>query len=329
MTVTSQPTDGPSPALAGPGAGAAARRLFLSTRPAFFTAAIAPILVGSSAAAAALGRIDVTLLALALAATVLAQAATNVYNDVGDDVIGADAGNTGRIYPYTGGSRFIQTGLLTRADMSRLALGLAVAALAVGVVLTLLRGPGIVLLGLAGLALGLLYSMPGPQLSARGIGELAVGVGFGPLPLLGSLWLQRAPVTSGAVLLSLAVGAWVTAILLINEVPDREADARAGKRTLVVRFGADGARRIYIGLTVLALLASAGAIALYVLPLWYALPAAALAVMGATAARGISADPGGRGRLKKSIEMTLAIHALGAIALCVALLAQLAVHRFG
>jgi 1,4-dihydroxy-2-naphthoate polyprenyltransferase len=324
MSVTSQPTDGPSPALAGPGVGAAARRLFLSTRPAFFTAAVIPVLVGSASAAATLGHIDGMLLALALAATVLAQAATNVYNDVGDDVIGADAGNIGRIYPYTGGSRFIQTGLLSRTDMARLAFGLAIAALAVGVVLTLLRGPGVILLGLAGLGLGLLYSMPGPQLSARGIGELAVGVGFGPLPLLGAVWLQRAPVTLGAVLLSLVVGAWVAAILLINEVPDRDADARAGKRTLVVRFGASGARGIYFGLTALALLSSVGAIALGALPLWYGWPAGVLAFMGAAAARGITSEHAGRPRLKKSIEMTLAIHALGGIALCLALLA----HRF-
>jgi len=322
VTATSHPPDGPSPALAGPGAAASARRLFLSTRPAFYTASVLPVLVGSAWAGATTGHLNGNLFVLALAGTVLAHGATNVYNDVGDDVIGADTGNSERIYPYTGGSRFIQTGLLTRAEMARLALWLAVAALVIGFVLTLLRGPGVVLLGLAGLGLGLLYSMPGVQLSARGIGELAVAVGFGPLPVLGAAWVQYAPVTPGLVLISLAVGAWVAAILLINEVPDRTADARAGKRTLVVRFGAGGARAIYLGLTAIALAASAGAIVLGALPLGYALPAAVLALAGIAAARGISLEPAGRLKLRKSIEMTLAIHALGSVALCIAVLAH-------
>ncbi len=301
-----------------------AKRLFLSTRPAFYTASVLPVFVGTAWAAATTGHVDWRLLALALAATVLAHGATNVYNDVGDDVIGADEGNSERIYPYTGGSRFIQTGLLSRAEMARLALGLAVAALVVGFALTLLRGPGVVLLGLAGLALGILYSMPGVQLSARGVGELAVAVGFGPLPVLGAAWLQGAPLGLGAVLVSLPVGAWVAAILLINEVPDRDADSRAGKRTLVVRLGPAGGRAIYLGLTALALAASAAAVAIGALPLWYALPAAALALAGALAARGISLEAAGRPRLRKSIELTLAIHALGSITLCLAILA----HRF-
>jgi 1,4-dihydroxy-2-naphthoate polyprenyltransferase len=324
VTATSHPPDRPSPALAGLGPGVTAKRLFLSTRPAFYTASVLPVFVGTAWAAAATRHVDWLLLALALAATVFAHGATNVYNDVGDDVIGADEGNSGRIYPYTGGSRFIQTGLLTRAEMARLALGLAVAALVVGCVLTLLRGPGVVLLGLVGLGLGILYSMPGVQLSARGVGELAVAVGFGPLPVLGAAWLQGAPASLGAALVSLPVGAWVAAILLINEVPDLEADARAGKRTLVVRLGPAGARAIYFGLTALALAAAVAAVAIGALPLWYALPAAALALGGAMAARGISVEAAGRARLRKSIELTLAVHALGSITLCLAILG----HRF-
>jgi len=120
------------------------------------------------------------------------------------------------------------------------------------------------------------------------------------------------------------VGAWVAAILLINEVPDLEADARAGKRTLVVRFGPAGARTVYLGLTALALAASLAAIAIGALPPWYVLPAAALALGGTLAGYGISVETAGRPRLRKSIELTLGIHALGSITLCLAILA----HRF-
>jgi 1,4-dihydroxy-2-naphthoate octaprenyltransferase len=320
MLEVSRKIDGPSLALAGPGWVAGARRAFLATRPPFLVASAMPVMIGTAWASSAFHRFDGLLFALALVTTVLAHAAANVYNDVGDDVIGADAQNTGRIYPYTGGSRFIQTGLLSRTQMTRLALGLATAAMVLGVLLAALRGPGVVLLGAIGLALGLLYSLPGAQLSARGIGEAAVAISFGVLPVLGSVWLQAGSIDSGAVLVCLPVSAWAAAILIINEVPDIEADRRAQKRTLVVRTGAGGARWIYWLLTVAALAAGGAAIEIHTLPLWYGVAALALAGLGLRAASGITAQRSGRGRLKRSIELTLAIHGLGCVLLIAAIL---------
>jgi 1,4-dihydroxy-2-naphthoate octaprenyltransferase len=115
------------------------------------------------------------------------------------------------------------------------------------------------------------------------------------------------------------VSAWVAAILLINEVPDVEADRRALKRTLVVRWGAAVARWIYCGLTMIALAASAAAIVHRTLPLWYAVPAVILGGLGLKAARGIASDGHNRPRLKRSIEMTLAIHTCGCIAMILAI----------
>jgi 1,4-dihydroxy-2-naphthoate octaprenyltransferase len=322
MLETTPEIDRPAAALAGPGLAAAARRAFLATRPPFFVASLAPVLIGTAWAGMLYHRFNGLLFALSLVAVLLAHAAANVFNDVGDDVIGADEGNTDRIYPYTGGSRFIQTGLLSRAQMTRLALGLAAAALLVGALLALLRGPGVILLGAAGLALGLLYSLPGAQLSARGIGEAAVAVAFGVLPVLGTVWLQSGGIDSGALLICLPVSAWAAAILVINEVPDIEADQHAHKLTLVVRLGARGARWIYGGLTMIALAASAGAVVRHALPLWYGAAALVLACLGFWAARGISTRRAERSRLKQSIELTLAVHALGCAALIGAILSK-------
>ena len=152
-----------------------------------------------------------------------------------------------------------------------------------------------------------------------------MAIGFGALPVLGSIWLQTGFVDLGAVLLCLPVSAWAAAILIINEVPDIDADRRARKRTLVVRFGVGGARWIYCGLVLLALAASAAAIADRALPPWYALPAVVFAALGLHSARGISADGTGRPRLKRSIELTLAVHALG----CVTLIAAILLNRGG
>lgn len=176
--------------------------------------------------------------------------------------------------------------------------------------------PGTVVLGLAGLALGFLYSVPRVQLSARGIGEAAVGVGLGALPVLGAVWLQAKTIDLGSILLAIPVSAWVAAILLINEVPDEEADRRAGKRTLVVRFGPGRARAIYRGLTVLALAANLGAVWLDALPWWFAIAALLLA------AAGVVVLPAGRLRVRRSIEQTLGAHALGSMAFIGAILAR-------
>ena len=304
MSESFQPIDRPSPTLAGPGIAAAARGALLAMRPAFFVASMMPVLIGTIWAGAALHHFNGWLFGIALGATVLAHAATNVYNDVG-------------------GSRFIQRGLLSRTQMTRLALGLAVAALLLGGWLAILRGPGVILLGAAGLGLGLLYSLPGVQLSARGMGEAAVAIGFGVLPVLGAVWLQAGFIDSGAVLISLPLSAWAAALLVVNEVPDIEADRRAGKLTLVVRWGgrgASGARQIYGSLTTVALAAAGVAIATGALPLWYAPAACGLAILGFWALRGISTRSSRRARLKKSIELTLFIQALGCIFMSIAIL---------
>jgi 1,4-dihydroxy-2-naphthoate polyprenyltransferase len=183
-----------------------------------------------------------------------------------------------------------------------------------------MRGAGVIGLGLAGLVLGLLYSLPGVQLSARGIGEAAVAVGLGVLPVLGAVWLQADRVDLGAVLISIPVSAWVAAILLINEVPDAGADRRAGKHTLVVRWGAGGAKVIYLFLTALALGASMAAIVGGMLPLWYGLPAVVLAGLGCLAASGISMRAEDRERLTRGVQVTLAIHTFGGASLVAAIL---------
>jgi 1,4-dihydroxy-2-naphthoate octaprenyltransferase len=322
MSQVPQQIDQPSQSLAGTGFLSAARRAFLATRPPFLIASVLPVLVGTAWASAAFHQFDGLLFGLALAATVFAHAATNVYNDVADDLTGADVGNTDRIYPYTGGSRFIQAGLLSRREMTQLALGLCAVALLIGAVLAFVRGPGVILLGVVGLGLGLLYSLPGPQLSARGVGETAVALGLGVLPVLGAVWLQTGLIDSGALLICIPVSCWVAAILIINEVPDVEADRRALKRTLVVRWGITGARLIYRSLTLVALIATAEAIIRHALPLWFAVPSLALAGLGLLAARRISTDRSARARLKQAIELTLAIQATGCVLICITLLIE-------
>lgn len=298
--------------LGGDSPAQVARRLFWSTRPPFLTASALPVVFGTAYGASLAGAFDVLAFALALLATVLVGAAANVLNDVYDDVSGADPGNDDRLHPFTGGSRFIQNAVMTRGQMARWGAVLLVLAAIVGAVLIALKGAAILLFGLCGLGLALAYSMPPLSLNGRGLGEMTVATAFGVLPVSGAVWLQSGALGWPVLLLSLPVAAWVCAILVINEVPDAGADARAGKRTLVVRTGATGTRWIYLGLQAFAALAALAAAGLGLLS--WAAPALPVAIAAAAvpASRGITAgarDP----RLLGGVKFTLAAHALGTL----------------
>lgn len=283
------------------------RRYVLATRPMFLTASILPVLVGTSWGYRAAGELDVSALVWAIAAIACVHAAVNVLNDVFDDLGGSDRVNVGRIFPYTGGSRFIQNGVLSVRAMAVWGVVLLLLGGLFGAVLMLEKGVAVLWFGLAGVALGVLYSAPPVQLSARGLGEAAVGMGFGLLPVVGAAWLQSPGAALSALLPSVPVACWAMAILLINEVPDREADAAAGKRTLVVRLGLAKTAALYVLLQLLALIVIAAAVRLNWLHL--AVPVVLL-VAAIYAGLGLGA---GQRRLKRSIELTLMIHALGGV----------------
>lgn len=280
-----------------------------ATRPRFLTASLLPVLVGSAWGWRATGRLDVPAMVLALLATLLVHAASNVYNDVSDEELGTDRANTTRIPPFTGGSRFIQDGLMDLTEMRRLAVILALLAVGAGAALALRAGPGVLAFGAAGAVLGFAYSLPGLRLSGLGLGEAAIAVAFGVLPVTGAAWLQTGALDSGALLLSLPVSAWVAAIILANEIPDAPSDGATGKRTLAVRLGTG--TPVLHGLMQVAGFASlAVAAALGLLPVWaVSLPAVLLAA-GLYASRSLA---GSRVQLARGIRLTLGIHATGSL----------------
>ena len=302
--------------LAGDGFARKARRLFLATRPKFLTASVLPVLVGTAWGAVVSGQLDLLAAVIALLATALVHGASNVINDVGDELTGTDRDNVDRIYPYTGGSRFIQNRILTVTEMNRLGWGLIGVACVLGAVLALLKGPWVIALGIAGIFIAWAYSAPSLQLSGKGVGEFFLMIAFGLLPAGGAAWLQSGVFDLATVLLSVPLGIWVMLILWINEVPDRKADAANGKHTLVVRLGLDGARLGYRLLHVAAYAAIVALVVLGSMPWWVAVAALLVLAGGFKAAAGI-AEAAPRAMLTKSIEMTIGLQAVGSILLFV------------
>lgn len=307
----------------GDSLAATAKRLFHATRPKFFPASVMPVLAGTAWGVSAAGAFDPGIFLLALLATVCVHAGCNVLNDVGDESGGTDRVNEERIYPYTGGSRFIQAGILDAATMARLGTGLLIVAALAGLALMALKGIVVLYLGIAGIVLGVLYSLGPVRLNAIGLGELAVGIAFGVLPVCGAAWLQGAAFGSEVLLFSLPVGLWATAILLINEVPDMKADGATGKGTLPVRIGLKGTSIVYAGLHLAAVAAVAWLTVISAMPLLAPLVPLALLFMTFRAAGAIRIGIADRDRMTAAIESTLAVHTIGSLWLIACMIAML------
>jgi 1,4-dihydroxy-2-naphthoate octaprenyltransferase len=309
---------------AGESSSRVAKRLFHACRPKFFPASVLPVVTGTAWGAYVAGTIDVYVFVIALLATVCVHAASNVLNDVGDDSGGTDRVNDLRIYPYTGGSRFIQMGILSQTHMKRLGIGLLLFASLLGFLLLLEKGPAVLLFGLAGIALGVIYSLGPVRLSSLGIGETAVAVAFGVLPVVGAAWLQGAAIDSSLVLYSLPVSIWVGAILLINEVPDIKADGSTGKNTLPVRLGLSGTAILYFTIHVAAAAVIVFMTLQQMLPLLAPLVPVGLLLLAWRASIAIKGGVENRDLMTQAIESTLGIHTIGCIWLTGCLVYQIA-----
>jgi len=301
-------------ALAGRGPARVLKRLLRATRPMFFPASVLPVVVGTSWGYREAHALDAVTAALALAAVVVVHAAANVLNDVFDE--DTDRVNGRRIHPYTGGSRFIQNQVMSRQAMAVWGFALVLLGTILGAALLFQAGPGVLGFGMAGLALAVLYSAPPARLSARGVGEAAVGVGFGVLPVMGAAWLQTGHLSPAAFAVSLPVSLWVASILLINEVPDRDADRDAGKRTLAVRLALPDTRRLYLGLQLLAI----GLAVLYGVVGLLAPVSIAVLLLLPAALKAARALGGSERSQRRGIELTLLVHTAGSLwlALCAA-----------
>lgn len=207
------------------------RAWLAAVRPATLTAGIVPVVVGTALAAGD-GVARPAVAAAAMLGAVLIQIGTNLVNDLEDFRRGADTAD--RLGP----ARAVQKGWLSQREV---ATGAAVAlggAVAVGAFLVAAGGWPIVGIGLASLLAAVAYTAGPFPLAYLGLGDLFVLLFFGVVAVCGTYWVQALALSPGAVWASVAVGLAATGILVVNNLRDRITDARAGKRTLVVRLGA-------------------------------------------------------------------------------------------
>ena len=227
-----------------------ARTVIRGTRAPFFTAVIVPVLLGTAIAWRE-GVFHRGYFLLTLIGIISINAGLNMSNDYFDHLSGNDEINR-ELTPFSGGSRVIQEGILSARQVLMWSLFFYLVGILIGLYLALARGWLILGLGMVGVFLAFFHNAPPIKLYhlGPGVGELAAGIGCGPLVVLGSYYVQAQRLSYKALWASIPLGLLVTAVLYINEFPDCEADRAVGKNTLVVVMGRERAVWGYIALLV-------------------------------------------------------------------------------
>lgn len=226
------------------------RLWLLAARPRTLSAAVAPVFVGTALAAGPYDTFRPLAFVFALLGSVFIQIGTNLSNDYSDARRGADTEDRlGPVRVTAGGLMPPRTVLIG----TWVAFGLAVAA---GAYLIAIAGWELLLVGLASILAGVLYTGGPRPYGYEGLGELFVFLFFGVVAVVGSFFVQTEELTWEAFALSAPIGLLAAAILLVNNIRDADTDRRAGKRTLAVRLGRDRARSLYLGSVVLAFVAA-------------------------------------------------------------------------
>ena len=212
-------------------------------RPKTLPAAIVPVAVGTAAVAD-----DEFILWRAIAALVVAlalQVATNYANDYSDGVRGTDDDRVGPL-------RLVGSGAASpRAVKMAMLASFAVAGV-IGLALSIAVNPWLLVVGAASIAAGWFYTGGSNPYGYLGLGEVFVFVFFGVVATVGSAFVQTESFSGVATVLSVPVGVFATALLVINNLRDRVGDEGAGKITLAVRMGDGATRRLFIGALVVA-----------------------------------------------------------------------------
>ena len=219
-------------------------------RPRTLPAALAPVLVGTGAAAALDGFRPIPAL-LALVVALALQVAVNYANDYSDGRRGTDADRVGPM-------RLVGSGAApARQVLVAAGLSFALAAVA-GLALAALSSWWLIAVGAVCIAAAWTYTGGPLPYGYRALGEVFVFVFFGLVAVVGTTYVQTLAVEGLAVAASVPVGLQVVALLVVNNLRDVRGDAAVGKRTLAVLLGERATRTFFVALIAGALVAVLG-----------------------------------------------------------------------
>ncbi|MCX6010802.1 MAG: prenyltransferase [Chloroflexi bacterium] len=217
---------------------------FAETRPQFLLLSVVLAFLGNAVAWND-GYFHLGHALLAFLGLLLCHIGVNVLNDYFDYRSGIDLKT--RRTPFSGGSGILPAARMTPRQVFWLGMGSFLLAVPIGVYFVIVVGWALLPLLLVAALCTLLYT---PLLTRMGWPEWAPGAGMGFLPVLGTYFIQTAAYTFPAVIAAIPSGILVHNLLLLNEFPDIPADREAGRRTLPITIGKNGAWLIYSALTI-------------------------------------------------------------------------------
>jgi 1,4-dihydroxy-2-naphthoate octaprenyltransferase len=220
-----------------------------AVRPRTLPAAVAPVLVGTSLAITS-DQFRALPFVAALVVSLFMQIGTNLANDYSDARRGADTEDRLGPVRVTAGGLMPPQRVLTGTYV---AFGIAMAA---GLYLAAVAGWGLLIVGVASVAAGVLYTGGPRPYGYAGLGEVFVFLFFGVVAVVGSFYVQAEDLPWEAFALSVPVGLLAAAILVVNNVRDVDTDRRAGKKTLAVKLGRERARLLFLSMLVIAYLST-------------------------------------------------------------------------
>jgi 1,4-dihydroxy-2-naphthoate octaprenyltransferase len=237
--------------------------------PKIWIASTVPMLVAAALAYGNTGRFHPGWFLLSAVGIYLIETGKNAINEYVDYKSGADRNVTPENRtPFSGGKKTIVDGKLTLGEVKVISYGTMLAACAIGLFIVLYREFDVLWIGLAGVFLSVFYSVPPFSFAYSGLGELAVGLTFGPLITTGMYLVLTGSVQPEVVAASIPIGFLIANVLWINQYPDYEADKKAGKHNWVVRMGKERGVRVYAALFAMAYAMFPVLALLYRNPVW-------------------------------------------------------------
>jgi 1,4-dihydroxy-2-naphthoate polyprenyltransferase len=217
---------------------------YQGTRPKTLGAAIAPVLVGSSLAHYE-NSFNLTISLLALLVSVSIQIAVNFANDYSDGIKGTDNQRIGPV-------RLVGQNLASPQAVKNAAFLFFFIAAISGLIITILTKQWwFLLLGISAIIAAWTYTGGPKPYGYAGFGEIFVFIYFGLVAVLGTTYAQTLFFKPYFLIFAISIGLFATAILVTNNLRDREKDLQNKKITLAVKLGDSKTRVLYTALLII------------------------------------------------------------------------------
>lgn len=211
----------------------------------FTPSSFLPAILGGTVAWVQTGLMNQTFFFLTVLGVTLNHIALNLTDDYFDYNAAVDRISDKKVKPFSGGSGVLTDGGIDHTQVRSIFIAAYLATIGIGLYLCVSQTWWILVFGVLGMGSSYFYTAPPVRYGYRGFGEISQLVNFSFTIGMGAYVVQTVSLSWEAFWVLLPLGCMMFAMIIINEIPDREGDAVANKRTLVVRFGAKKAVFLY------------------------------------------------------------------------------------